>query len=727
MRLSKKICVKQHDITDCGAACLSSVGAYYGHQIPIARIRQWAYTTRQGTNILGLIEAAKQMDLSAKGVRASFEAFSEIPLPAIAHVIIDQKLSHFIVVYKVTNKEVLVMDPGYGEMQKMTHDSFRKIWTGILVILAPMTTFHKENENTSVIARLFQLAIPHKAMLLQAMVGSVVCSILGLSTSVYIGKITDYVLVDGNVNLLNLLSICMIVIILLKGFIGIVRSLIASRTGQLINASLIMGYYKHVLQLPQVFYDTMRVGEIISRINDAGKISNFINETVLSCIVNTLIVLFTVAFMFLYSVELTLIILASVPFFLLIFWIYNKLNKKYQRSIMEKGANLQSQLVESINSIGTVKRFGLESYSNLKTETRFVTLLKDAYTSIQSNIYIGSSMEIVSSLITIAAVWYGTRLVLNNEMTPGALMMFYSLVGYLMSPIISLISANRSAQDAMIAVDRLFQIMDLEIEEEEQGKIEITKEMKSDIRFEDVWFRYGTRKYIFENLNLSINHGNTIAIVGKSGSGKTTLGSLLQHLYPIEKGRVLIGGYDIAQISNRSLRQYIATVPQRIELFAGSLIENIALGDFEPDIKRIADILKLLHLDEFVQHLPEGLNTMVGERGVSLSGGESQRIAIARALYRKPTVLILDEATSSLDSIAENAVKDALEQLKETGMTIITIAHRMSTVRNADSIIVLDCGKVVEQGNHNELLNAGGYYAKLWEEQTLPRIRSIIR
>lgn len=712
----KNIKIKQHDITDCGAACLASICAHYGLQFPVARIRQYAFTDQKGTNVLGLIEAANKLGLSAKGVKARFEALKIVPKPTIAHVIVNQQLQHFIVIYKVEKEHIVYMDPADGRMHKVENYDFERMWTGVLVLMEPEETFKQGNQKTSMTKKFFSLLSPHKSVMIQAVFGALVYSLLGLSTSIYVGKITDYVLVDKNLNLLNLMGVAMLVILLLRTFIGAMKSILALKTGQRIDAALILGYYKHLLTLPQQFFDTMRVGEIISRVNDAVKIRNFINNVSLDLVVNIMILLFSVGLMFVYSWKLALITLASAPLFLLIFWSFNKLNKKYQRSIMESSADLESQLVESINSISTIKRFGIEEFANLKTETRFVHLLKNTFRSIYGSIMAQGGIQFVSTAITIAVLWVGSILVIDQELTPGTLMVFYSLIGYVISPIGALISSNQTIQDALIAADRLFQIMDLEREQDNDQKIALQPDMIGDISFENVSFRYGSRKEVFKELNLKIEQGKTTAVIGESGSGKTTLISLLQHIYPIQSGHIRIGDYDIAQIDNKSLRRRVGTVPQQIELFAGTIVENIAVGDLHPDMRRITDLIDQLGLRKFIERLPEGLNTFIGEHGASLSGGERQRIAIARALYKEPEILIFDEATSSLDTTAERYVKQTLEALAEQGKTVIIIAHRLTTVKDADRIVVLDKGQVVETGTHGELFRAGGIYSRLWNE-----------
>lgn len=715
--MKRGIKVKQHDITDCGAACLASVCAYHGLRFPVSRIRQYAFTDKKGTNVLGLTQAAHKLGLSAKGVRALPEALDIVPKPAIAHVIVKEQLQHYVVVYKVTKTHVTYMDPGDGCMHQKTREEFNKEWTKVMVIMEPEESFRRGNEKKNIISQFMALLAPHKSVMLQALFGALVYSILGLSTAVYVGKITDYVLVDKNLNLLHLMGIIMIAVLLLRTFIGAMKSILALKTGQRIDATLILGYYKHLLTLPQQFFDTMRVGEIISRVNDAVKIRSFINNVSLDLAVNVMILFFTSCLMFVYSWKLAVVTLLSAPLFLLVFWGFNRLNRKYQRRIMESAADLESQLVESINSISTIKRFGIEEYANLKTETRFVHLLKNTFRSIYGSIMAQGGIQFISTGVTIAVLWTGSVLVIDQELTPGALMLFYSLVGYVLSPISSLITSNQTIQDALIAADRLFQIMDLERESDNSQKIKLTPEMIGNISFENVAFRYGSRKKVFESLNLKIEKGKTTAVIGESGSGKTTLISLMQHIYPIQDGQIRIGEFDIAQITNESLRRIVGTVPQQIELFAGSIAENIALGDLYPDMERIIDLVEQLGLKEFIEKLPQNYMTYIGEHGASLSGGERQRLAIARALYKEPEILIFDEATSSLDSVSEKFVKQTLKSLATRGKTIIVIAHRLSTVRDADAIVVLDEGRVVQHGVHEQLIHEDGIYRKLWNEQ----------
>jgi ATP-binding cassette, subfamily C, bacteriocin exporter len=711
-----QIRVKQRDITDCGAACLSSIAAYYKLHIPVSRIRQIAGTDKKGTNILGMVEAAKKMGFMAKGVRGEWESLFKIPKPSIAHVVVNKVLHHFVVIVATDSKHISIMDPADGNIHKLSHNEFKEKWTGVLVILMPGEEFKPANEKKSTSHRLWQLLKPNASVLLQALCGAVLFSVLGLSTAIYIGKLVDHVLPGGNMNLLNLLGLAMLAIILLRVVLNIFQWLFVLKTGQRIDASLILGYYRHLLKLPQSFFDNMRTGEIISRIGDAVKIRAFINDVSINLIVSILILIVSFALMFTYFWKLALVVLLIIPFYTIIYIVYDRLNRKVQRKVMERAADLESQLVESLGSAGTIKRFGIEEFAALRTELRFVDLLGVAYKSGLNNIFSSGSTSFITQLFTLVLLWTGAGFVINNTITPGELLSFYAVIGYFTSPVSDIIGFNRSLQDALIASDRLFEIFDLESEEKE-GLIEFLPELTDDITFSNVSFRYGTRVDVFDDLNLTIKKGDVTAIAGESGSGKTTLVSLIQNLYPLQSGHIRIGLHDINRFTPKSLRTLISVVPQKIDLFSGNVTDNIALDDFDPDMLKITEICNRLGMNGFIEQLPAGFNTFLGENGASLSGGQKQRIAIARALYRNPEILILDEATSSLDSLSESFVKNTIEYLRSTGKTTIVIAHRLSTISNADKVVVLDKGKVVQEGEFKALIKTEGPLRRMWTQQ----------
>jgi ATP-binding cassette subfamily B protein len=331
----------------------------------------------------------------------------------------------------------------------------------------------------------------------------------------------------------------------------------------------------------------------------------------------------------------------------------------------------------------------------------------------------------LTQLFSLVVLWAGSLFVIKASITTGELMSFYSVVGYFTGPVAGIIGFNRTYQDAKIAADRLFEIFELETDEADK-RMELKPELIGDISFEKVSFRYGSRIEVFESLDLIIRKGEVTAIVGESGSGKSTIVSLLQNLYPLQEGHIRTGGYDLRHFTNSSVRKCISVVPQKIDLFAGTVAENIATGDFDPDSDRIIDICRKLGMVPFIEELPHGFSTWLGENGVNLSGGQRQRIAIARALYRDPQILLLDEATSSLDPASEEFVKQAVKMLREEGKTVVIIAHRLSTVAVADRVLVLDKGKIVQDGMYRELSAQDGHFREMLRHQSTALTEDVI-
>ncbi len=723
--MKKHISVKQQDITDCGAACLASVASWFRLSLPVARIRQLANTDRQGTNMLGMLEAAEKMGFTAKGIKGPYECLFDIPRPSILHVIVGGGYHHYKVLYGINKKSVYLMDPLDGKLHKVGHEAFKKEWSGVALLLVPSPDFKPMDSSWSSGRRFIALMWPHKTIIIQSLFGAVVYSFLGLTTSFYVQKIVDHVLVDGNINLLNLMSLLMIILLLIRIFISVSKNIFTLKTGQQIDATLIMGYYRHLLKLPQRFFDTMRIGEIISRISDAVKIRSFINNVSIDLAVNLMIVFFSIAVMFLFSWKMAAIVLIAVPFYVCLYLVFRMINKRILRKIMENSADLESHLVESLNTVTAIKEFSVSEFTNLKTETRFYRLLHSVYTASGSHIITQGLSELLAGILTISVLWLGSLMVIRNEFTPGTLLSFYALLGYLLGPIGYLVNASQAMQDALIAADRLFQIMDLECEESHENKISLTREMIGDIHFRNVSFRYGSRLQVFDNLNLTFTKGEISAIVGESGSGKTSLIALLENLYPVQSGTIEIGQYNLQQIQLDTLRAQIGIVPQHVELISATIAENIAFGENEPDMRRIIDICGMLNMREFIEKIPGAYNAILGERGVSLSGGEQQRLAISRALYRDPEILILDEATSALDAQAEAHVRQMIRTMKLHGKTILIITHRFRSIMFADRIFVLHKGRLVEEGNHQTLMAGKGSYFNLWKQQ-FPMLEEVL-
>lgn len=712
--------VRQRDVSDCGAACLVSIAASYRLRLPIARVRQLTQTDRGGTTALGLVEAATRLGFQAKGVRATPKALGALPLPAIAHVVRGQ-LQHWVVLARVDAKRVEVMDPAGGARQRTSREAFEREWSGAIVLLIPASRFVAGDQRTSIGRRFVALMAPHRAILVMALIGAAVHTALGLTTTVYVQQLVDHVLVDGNRNLLNLMSVAMLILIAAQTLVGGMKGLLILHTGQRIDATLILGYYRHLLSLPQRFFDTMRIGEITSRIGDAVKIRALINDIAVELVMSTLVIALSLGLLFLYSAPLGVVVAGTAPIYAVIWTVANARNRRASRELMERSADLQSQLVESISVVGTIKRFGLEAEMELRTEGRFVRLLRAVFQSARTSVISSTVTGAVSRLAVIVVLWVGSLLVIDRRLTPGELMSSYALLGYLTGPLLTLITANRTIQDALIAADRLFEIMDLE-RDRVTAHTTIDTANGGDIDFEHVSFRYGARAPALRDVTLRFRRGAITAIVGGSGSGKSTIAALVQRVYVAETGRVCLGGIDVRHLGHDSIRALVCTVPQRIDLIAGSVLENIALGDAEPDVKRALEAARGAGIAEMIDRLPAGLDTELGENGATLSGGERQRLAIARALYRDSEILILDEATSSLDGASVLRVRQLTEERRARGRTVIVIAHNLDLVIDADHIIVMRDGMVVEEGSHGDLVSRRGAYQSLWESRTLGRV-----
>jgi len=681
--------IRQHDQSDCGAACLASVAAFYGLHLPLSRIREYASTGRNGTNIMGLIEAAEKIGMTAKGVKGPCEALLYAPLPCIAHIITADMTHHFIVLASCGRKKIRYMDPAQGKMISVSHEEFCRNWSGILVILAPGTGFEKGNRTSSMINRYIQLIRPFRNMFIQALTGALVYSLLGLSTAIYVQKIMDFVLVSQNLNLLNLLSLAMILILFLRCLVGYLKNLFLLKTGHQIDSGLLMG---------------------------AIKIRHFINHFIIDLVVGLSSIIFTLLAMSILSWKLCLMVATAIPLYSLIIYIYDRFNRVILRKTMENAADLEAQMVESISSSRSVREFSLQGYCIGKTELPFIGFLRSSYQAGRAAIRSNQATELISSLLTVILLWVGSGRVCRQFLTPGELMSFYTMLGYLLGPVAILTGSSRSVRDAGIAADRLFQIMDLEREKNSDTGIRIS-EFNTSLEFRNVDFSYGSRPPVFSNLSFTIRAGSFTGITGKNGCGKSSLASLLMALYHPRKGKILVDGLDIKHLNTHDLRSLISIVPQHLDLFSGTLLENIAPGEKKPDMRKILELAGKTGLDQLLNILPDGVYTRIGERGFNLSGGERQRMAIVRALYRAPSVLILDEATSAMDPGAEEIIFSLLDVHQRNGMTLIIISHKLRSVIQADQILFLDHGRVAEQGTHAELVGHNGEYFQFWDIQ----------
>ncbi|WP_330391409.1 peptidase domain-containing ABC transporter [Paraclostridium sordellii] len=717
--------MKQHDYKDCGCACLATICKTYGLKYPISKIREVAGTDKEGTSALGIIKAAEKLGFSAKGVKANQpeDIFSEIPLPAIAHVVIDNTMLHYIVIHKISEKEIIIADPGKGIVKYDPADFFN-IWTGILLILTPTSDFKKGNEVKGVFTRFFEILKPQKGLLINIFLASILITVFGIIGSFYFKFLLDDIVPNNLKQSLTIFSIGFIVLAIFKVIMESFRTHLLIHLGQKLDIPLMLGYYNHVIDLPMNFFGTREVGEIISRFNDASNIRQAISGVALTMMIDVFMVL--IGGGILYSQSPSLFGLTIIPLVLygIIVFSFKSNIEKANRETMEKNSKLTSYLIESLNGIETIKAFNSEREVNLETEKRFIKFIKAIFKNECINNMQVSLKSLVKGVFAIAIIWIGSIQVLNGKISFGELLTFNALLAYFLSPIENIINLQPTVQTALVAAERLSEILDLELEKSEQEDKKIKpKSLKGDIEFKDVDFRYGTRNLILKNINITIKKGKRIALVGESGSGKTTLAKLLLNFYQCEKGEILVNDYNLLDINVEALRSKIAYISQETFLFNGTILENLMLGNPYLTYEEVIDACEKAQIHDFINSLPLRYNTLVEENGSNFSGGQKQRLSIARAILRKPEILIMDEATSNLDSITEKAIERTIHKFSE-GMTTIIIAHRLSTIMRCDNIYILEKGEIKEKGNHKELLDQKGRYYKLWKEQ-LPEINNI--
>ncbi|KST67736.1 ABC transporter transmembrane domain-containing protein [Mastigocoleus testarum] len=704
----------QQSASDCGAACLVMISRHWGKRLSVSRLRDLANINRNGASLQSLAAAAENIGFVTRPVRASFDRLVQQTLPLIAH----WEGKHYIVVFEINPKQVIVCDPAIGQ-RVLTHKQFQAGWTGYALLLQPTVQFKETQEETSSIWQFFELLKPHTKVIFEIFVASLLLQVFGLITPIFTQLLLDRVILQGSNVTLTAISLGLIIFGLFQIVINGLRQYLLAHTANRVSVALLVGFIKHTFRLPLGYFESRYVGDIVSRIQENKKIQRFLTGETLSILLDLLTVCIYLAVMFWYNWSMTLLVLLIVPPFFILAFASTSILRRMSREIFSAGAAQSSYLIQSLTGIRSIRSMAIEQTVRWHWEE----LLNDSVKKSFRAEVVSNRIQIISgsidTLMTTGLLWYGASLVINNQLTIGQLIAFNMLMGNVISPFKRLSVVWNQLQEIFISVERINDVLEAQPEEDLMSSPRKNlPALQGHIRFDNITFRYHSESEIniLENISFEIQPEQMVAVVGRSGSGKTTLSKLILGLYPPSDGKVLIDGNDITDISLKSLRSQIGVVDQESFLFGGTIRENISIAHRDAPLEDIVEAASLAGAHEFIQQLPMGYETEIGEGGGMLSGGQRQRLTIARALLGNPQLLIFDEATSSLDAESERIIQNNLKTILK-GRTSLIIAHRLSTVRNADKILVLDRGVLVESGTHEELINRKGHYYYLNQQQ----------
>ena len=705
--------IEQQSSSDCSAACLAMISRYWGKRLSINYLRELIGVGRSGSSLKSLARAAEAIGYHARPVRASLSRIAEQSNPWIAH----WEGDHYVVVYRIKDDRILVADPDGGK-QEFSTPKFCASWTGYALLLEPTENLYEAPEEKRSLTRFFKLLLPYRSIGILVIVASLLIQVLGLVSPLFTQIILDQVVTNKSQSTLNVLVIG----ILMFGSLGIglsaIRNYLLSYLANRLDLTMIGGFVNHALNLPLKFFESRRVGDIITRVQENQKIQEFLIENVLLSWLDFVTGFIYLGLMLYYNWQLTALILLLIPPIVALTLAATPLLRKISRERFNAAADQNSSLVEMMSGISTVKAVTAEQDLRWRWEDLLTKQLNIDFKGEKLAINLGLLSGSIDSIGGALLLWYGATLVIQDQLSIGQYVAFNMMKGYIISPVLVLVGLWDELQEVLISVERLNDVFETRSEESGRASKIILPKLRGSLRLDNVTFRYDREeeKNILQNISLDVAAGQTIAIVGRSGSGKSTLVKLIQGLYHPISGQITVDGHNLKHVSLKSLRSQMGVVPQDCFLFSGTILENITLYRSEFTLEQAIASAKLAEAHAFIQALPLGYNTKVGERGDSLSGGQRQRIAIARAFLGNPPILVLDEATSSLDTESERRFQDNLTRLSRQRTTFI-IAHRLSTVRNADSIIVLDRGLIVEQGHHEELIAQRGLYYQLAKQQ----------
>lgn len=707
----------QHDEMDCGAACLTMISKYYGLKLSMGQVREMANVSVSGASMGAVCRAAENLGYRARPYKLSYSGLKQLNLPAIVH----WEGFHWVVLFRKNEKYVWLADPAIG-IRKLTHEEFKKSWTRYAIELEATDKLHDIAPAKSPIYRFINYLLQYKFFFFEVFIGSLVLNVLGLASPLFIQSIIDNVVVYKDVSLLNMMLMGMVLVTFFATLTSSIQQLVMIYVTTRLDLKLLADFYKHVLSLPMSFFYSRKTGDIITRFGENSKVRAVLSGSTISTLLNVIMVVVYLSMMFAYSSSLSFIVLGFLPLFVAMTIIFTPIIKRISNELFASTSEQSSIMIESIRGIETIKANSIEWNIRTKWEDSYVSNVNLSAKMQKTQMIASIISQTINTVSSIVLLWYGAHLVMDGSMSLGEFMGFNAIVGAVMGPIMGLVGLYDQFQAVTTSMERLNDVLEMEPEENppqanEKPKVFMNKS-KGHIVFQNVSFRYGSEDspLVINNLNLEIKPGKTIAFVGKSGCGKSTLMKMIAGFNIPTSGKLLIDGVDIHNLDIYSLRRNIGWVLQDSFLFSGTVAENIALGDTSPDMDKVLKASKMAAADEFISEFPMGYKTMVGEKGMAVSGGQRQRVCIARALYRDPNILLMDEATSSLDTKSERLIQENLEKIL-VGRTAIIIAHRLSTVRNADMICYLDQGHIVEKGSHDELIKRRGLYYSMAHEQ----------
>jgi ATP-binding cassette subfamily B protein len=706
--------VEQAEEMDCGAACLAMICRHHGIGITLGKLRELANVTAQGATLDSLARAGEALGFTARGLQCTFDALAGLELPFIVH----WEGYHYVVVYGISARHVWVADPAVG-FKKLSVEDFERGWSGTCLAFAPGPNMVQLAASRSPWVRFLGYLRPYKRLLAHLFMATFVIQMLGIVPPVIIQNVLDGVIVHHNTNLLHLLVIGLVISSAFSQLIATIRGFLANFMVRSLDFAMMSQFFKHTMSLPLGFFATRKTGDIFARFQENQTIRAFLTESTVTTLLNVLMVFIYFTIMFIYNVKLTALMLAFVVPIVALTVLATPRIKGYAREVFAASTDAKAFLMEALGGAETIKGMGIERPVRLKWEKKYAKALDLQYRAQRFNLLVGIGGQLLSAATTIAVLWFGANLVLAQELTVGQLIAFNALMASVLAPLMGLVGMWNLLNDAGVAMERLGDVLDIEPEQKpaELASRVVLPELRGEVRLEGAYFRYGADSpYVLENLTLEVKPGEVVAVVGRSGSGKTTLAKLLVGFYTPTDGRLTVDGYDMAVIDKAQYRAQVGYVMQSNLLFSGTIAENIASGDESPDRRRIEEVARLADAHAFIAKLPLRYEQVVGERGIGLSGGQIQRLCIARALYHDPRLLVFDEATSALDTQSETSIIENLQGVLK-GRTAVIIAHRLSTIMRADKILVLYEGKLVEQGRHEELIARGGMYHQLVQRQ----------